>query len=63
MSLINFEFPGLDDVPEIFDYSCEKLAFLYLEQDIRMFQSCQYIVDLLDMVTDEVRVSDYMSPR
>lgn len=37
MSVINFEFPGLDNVPEIFDFHRKESTFLYLERDSGMY--------------------------
>lgn len=58
MRVINFEFPGLDDVPQIFYFGRKELAFLYFERDTHMYQTCQYIVDVVDTVFDSVRVDD-----
>lgn len=60
MSVINFAFPGLHDVPEIFDFGCKQYAFIYLENDTRTFQICQSISSLVNTVFDTVRVDEYI---
>lgn len=60
--MIDFLLSRLDNVPEIFNFSREEFAFLYLEIDTRMFRTCQYIVDLLFMVFNRVPVDDYVFP-
>lgn len=59
MSLVNFKLPRLNDMPKMFDTVCENLVLLYLERDTRILQTCQYILDVLDINFDRVGVDFY----
>lgn len=54
MWVIKVEATGFYDVPEIFDFDCEKFAFLDLGRDARMFQTFQYIFNVFNMFIDSV---------
>lgn len=47
-------------MPRLFDFRAGKAALLYLECDIRMFQPCLYIVNVLNIVSDRVFVDHYV---
>lgn len=54
MSPISFELLRLDDVPETFDFGRKEFSFVYLERSTGMFQACQYIINMVDIVFDRV---------
>lgn len=60
MSVTNFEFSGLDDMTEKFYFGRKGFTFLYNERDSHILKTCQYIVDVVDMFFDGVRVDDYI---
>lgn len=60
MSVINFEFFGLDAGPEIFYFGRKEFAFLYLDCDICMSWTSLSIDDMVDIFFDSVQVNDYI---
>lgn len=56
--MINFELSGLDGVSGKTDFGRESFAFIRLDRDTCMLQTCQYIIDVFDMASDRVLVDD-----